>query len=236
MYHARWISIFWLKRPSSLGHRPELATRAPILINVIACALIICSCSSTSVNFRSSPQKAAVSVKPLGSGANKNLGDTPLTVSAAEIEKEFQGSGPITVEFTKEGYKTVRMLITELSSLDLTLDVELQPASGLEDPVVLNAGIEKLFDAQRLIKTQRFDEALKLLDEVRRSSPQLSASYELLGGVYFLQGKKLEALDSYRAAARLNPRSTEATRMRDMIETQALGRMPASSAEGAKKP
>jgi len=197
------------------------------------------SCASTSVNFRSSPQKASVSVKPLGSGAQRQLGETPLTLNASEIEKDFNGSGPLTVEFSKEGYKPVKILITELSSLDLTLDVEMQPASGLEDPASLNATIEKLFEAQRLVKVQRFDEALKIIEEIKKLAPQLSSSYELEGGVNFLQGKKSLALDAFRAAARLNPRSLEAVRMRDLLESEILkggsaSRTPAEN--GVKKP
>jgi len=185
-------------------------------------AIALGACSSTSVNFRSSPQKAKVSAKPLGTGAAKDLGETPLTVSASELEKELQGSGPLQVEFTKEGYKPTRILVTELSSLDLTLDVEMQPASGLEDPASMNAQIEKLFEAQRLVKVQRFPEALKLIEEIKKAAPQLSATYELEAGVYFLQNKKNEALDAYRAAAQLNPKSNEAARMRDMLEAALL--------------
>ena len=208
------------------------------LFIAMASALMLGACATTTVNFRSSPQKARVTVKPLGTGASKDLGETPLVISASEIDKEFKGSGPIQVEFVKEGYKPLKMLVTELSALDLTLDVELQPASGLEDPASMNAQIERLFEAQRLAKIQRFPEALKLLEDVKKTAPQLSASYEIEAGVYFLQNKKTEALDSYRAAAQLNPKSNEAIRMRDMIEAELMrssgGRLPASTKAGAQ--
>lgn len=196
------------------------------------------ACSSTSVNFRSSPQKAKVSAKPLGAGAAKELGETPITISASELEKDLKGSGPLQVEFTKEGYKPTKILVTELSSLDLTLDVEMQPASGLEDPASMNAQIEKLFEAQRLVKVQRFPEALKLIEEIKKAAPQLSATYELEGGVYFLQNKKNEALDSYRAAAQLNPKSNEAARMRDQLEAALLKSSggPTTKSQGSGNP
>ncbi len=82
------------------------------------------------------------------------------------------------------------MLVTELSSIDLTLNVELQPASGMEDPASLNTTIEKLFEAQRFVKVQRFDEALKTIEEIKKLTPQMSSAYELEGGIFYLQGKR----------------------------------------------
>ena len=103
------------------------------------------------------------------------------------------------------------------SSLDLVTTF-FKVIKGIEDPI--------------------FPEALKLLEDVKKTAPQLSASYEIEAGVYFLQNKKTEALDSYRAAAQLNPKSNEAIRMRDMIEAELMrssgGRLPASTKAGAQ--
>jgi hypothetical protein len=182
-----------------------------------ASLLVVSACASTSISLDSAPEKAVVTVKPLGGGASKTLGETPLTVKSENIETEFSGSGPLMVEFSKEGYKTKSVLITELSSMNINLKVSLEGQSGIDDPATMNAQIEALFEAQRLVRVRRFDEAMKLISGIKRAMPTLSSSYELEGGVYYMNGRYQDALDSYRQAVKLNPKSVEAVRMRDML-------------------
>ena len=188
----------------------------------VICALLFVSCSSTSVTLNSVPEKAKVVVKPLGSGAVKELGLTPLAVKSDEIEKAFAGSGPLLVEFHKQGYAKRAVLVTDLATQNIDLKVTLDALSGLDDPAEMNAQIETLFEAQRLVRVRRYDEAMKLIGKIKSKVPTLSAPYELEGGVYYISRRFPEALDAYRKAVKLNPRSVEAVRMRDMLE-QSLG-------------
>ena len=188
-------------------------------------------CASNSVSFDSAPEKSQVTIKPLGVGASKSLGETPLTVKGADLETEYAGSGPLLVEFSKEGYKTKSVLITELSSMNINLKVSLDGQSGIDDPATMNAQIEALFEAQRLVRVRRFDEALKLIAGIKKAIPTLSSSYELEGGIYYMTTRYQDALDAYRLAVKLNPRSVEALRMRDMLAKNLGG----SSPGGAKK-
>jgi hypothetical protein len=128
-----------------------------------ALLLLTSACASTSLSLDSAPEKAVVTVKPLGGGASKTLGETPLTVKTADVEAEFSGSGPLMVEFSKEGYKSKSVLITELSAMNVNLKVSLEGQSGIDDPATMNAQIEALFEAQRLVRVRRFDEAMKLI-------------------------------------------------------------------------
>jgi len=194
--------------------------------------MFVGACSSTTISLNSVPEQASVKVKPLGSGAVKELGVTPLNMSAADIEKDYGGSGPLLVEFHKEGYLTKSVLITDMSIKNINLKVTLDGLSGLDDPAEMNAQIETLFEAQRLVRVRRYDEALKLVEKIKSKIPTLSSPYELEGGIYYMSRRFPEALDSYRRAVKLNPRSVEAVRMRDMLEQNLGGgssRTPASN-------
>lgn len=200
-------------------------------LHAITLCGVVSACATTSLSLDSSPAKAKVVVKPLGAGATKVLGETPLTVRAADIESEYSGSGPITIEFIKEGYKPKTVLITELSAMNINLKVDLETLSGLDDPALLNAQIESLFEAQRLVRVRRFDEALKLINGIKQATPNLSATYELEGGINYMTARYRQALDAYRQAVKLNPRSVEAVRMRDLLAKNlgATERKPAAT-------
>ena len=200
--------------------------------------VLLTACSSSSIlHLDTSPPQARVSVKPLGSGALKALGETPLSLPASQIESELGGSGPVTVNFSKNGYKSKEVLLSDISQLQQSVKVNLEPMSSLEDPSLVNAQIEDIFEVQRLIRVKKFDEALKVIGKLKDQAPHLSAPYEMEGGIYFVRGKLAEALDSYRNAVRLNPKSVEAIRMRDMIASQSVSssgnsnRMPADTGE-----
>ncbi len=201
---------------------------------VLSMTIVMGACSSTTLSLNTVPEQARVIVKPLGSGSVKELGQTPLNISAGDIEKDYGGSGPLLVEFFKEGYLQKSVLITDMSSKNINLKVTLDALTGLDDPAEMNSQIETLFEAQRLVRVRRYEEALKLVEKIKAKIPTLSSPYELEGGIYYISRRFPESLDAYRKAVKLNPRSVEAVRMRDMLERTLGGgnnssmRMPAS--------
>ena len=190
--------------------------------------------SSSFLHLDSSPSQAKISVKPLGTGAFKEIGETPISLKTSQIEESLNGSGPVTVTFTKNGYRAKEILVSDISQLTQSVKVNLEPMSSLEDPSLVNAQIEAIFEVQRLIRVKKFDEALKVISKLKADAPHLSAPYEMEGGIYYVKGQLAESLDSYRNAVRLNPKSVEAIRMRDMIASQSTNasspdRIPSSS-------
>ena len=197
---------------------------------------VLSGCATSSVTIESVPPKATVFVKPLGGGSRKQLGETPITSKNEDLEKDFGGSGPVVLEFAKEGYRNTTVMVTELSRVKTTVTAELRPLQGFDDPALLNAQIEQLFEAQRLMRIRRFDESLKILGEIKRIAPTLSSPYEMEGGIHYLSGRMGDSLDSYRMAVKLNPKSVEAVRMKGLLEAaldKQGGRLPASSAPAA---
>lgn len=203
-----------------------------IRVLTVAFSLALTACATTRLSLFTNPQGAKVFAKPLGSGRYEFLGETPLVVSSDKIEKEHGGSGPILVEFRKEGFQNTSTMVTELSSQDLNINAELVPQVGLEDLQRINSIIETMFECQRLVKVGRYEEALTKLKVLEKEAPQISITYELQGGVYYLQRKYSDSLDAYRLAIRYNPRNAEALRMRDMLEKKfGIERIPAAVSE-----
>lgn len=192
-------------------------------------------CATTRISLFTNPKGVQVYAKPLGSGRLQLLGETPLTVSASQIEKTYSGSGPVLMEFRKEGFQTETALITELSSQDLSINMEMVPSGGFEDLQRLNEVIETMFECQRLVKVHRYDEALKRLHDIKKQLPQISIIYEMEGGIYYLQRRYQDALDVYRLAIRYNPKNVEALRMRDLLE-KTFGIKRSSASEEPPKP
>jgi hypothetical protein len=198
------------------------------LTSIVATAGLLAGCASTSINLTSTPTQSEVYVQPLGRGTPRKAGVTPLKASASELVPETGGAGPVWIELRKDGFNPVRTLVTDLSATDLTLAQELTPLSGLEDQDRMNVLIDRIFEAQRLAMIGRFPEALEQLKKVQGDAPQVAATYELEGGIYFLQKKFKESLDSYRTAAKYNPKNPETIRMRNLLEARLLGdRLPA---------
>ncbi len=176
-------------------------------------------CATATVTLQSSPPKAQIFVSSLGGSAPKLIGETPFVTSAPQLKSEYGGSGPAVIEFRKDGYNTTKTVITDLGAMELTVSSELRPTTGLEDQEHLNDVVNQVFEGQRLARAGRQQEALSKLKQVEKLAPALAASYELEGGIFYLQKKYKEALDAYSIAARYDPRDAEAVRMRNLLET-----------------
>jgi tetratricopeptide (TPR) repeat protein len=184
--------------------------------------------------MQSSPTKAEIYAARLGAEKPQLVGETPLTLSSADLNKKYKGSGPMLIEYRKEGYQTQSTIVTDLGAFNLTISLELPPSSGLEDQEKLNRLIDLVFESQRLARAGRFDASLEKLKQAETMAPQISAAFELEGGIYYLQKQYPKALDAYRTVAKLDPQNTEAIRMRNLLEAQ-LGVKPgrAISSEAA---
>ena len=191
----------------------------------VAGLIIFSACSTTAIQIKSSPSDAEVYVKPMGKGEVQRLGTTPLISSSAQLEKANAGSGPVLLELKKDGYQTYRTLITETQNVDLALNLELLPITGLEDHEKLNSLLDRVFQGQQLARRGNLNEALTQLKTVEKEAPQLAATYEIEGGIFYLQKKYREALNAYSQALKYNPKNIESIRMRSLLE-KSLGISP----------
>jgi len=176
------------------------------------------ACSGARINFQSAPTPAEVWVAAVGSKDLKQVGTTPISVSSSELSEKAGASGPVSVEYRSVGYVSQRAVITDFSNSDVTLSLELATQADAQEQERANRLIDMLFEAQRLARNGRSDEALSRVKEVQKEAPYVAAAYEIEAGIYLIQKKVNESLDAYRKAAKLNPKSLEIANMRQQIE------------------
>lgn len=193
-----------------------MSLKSTFISFILGLALVSCGTTTTRITFDSSPSKADIYVRTHSHDEFKKIGETPLVYRADEIERKLEGSGPLEVEYRKKGYRNSSVYITELAAMDLEVKMELISENGLEDQKLLNWVIDSMFEIKRLVSTKRYDDALTMIKSVKEAVPQVSAIYELEGGIYFLQRKYFYALDAYETAVRYNPNNLELIRMRDI--------------------
>ena len=210
------VSVFRLLIPASL--RFEMA------IGLFVC-LGFCACAGGRVTLESDPPGAEIYLSRPGQEDGRKVGVTPLTLNTSQLERELGGALPVEIELRKPRYVNSRMLLPEMASGELRVSRKLQPETGFEDLDAINRLTDRLFEAQRLARNSRFEDALKVLYEVSKDAPQLAAVYELQGGIFFVQKKFKESLDAYATAAKLNPKNGSVLQMRNLLETQ-LGAGP----------
>jgi tetratricopeptide (TPR) repeat protein len=197
--------------------------RARTLLQVLVLTLIHLRCATPAqVTLLSEPPQAEIFLTASGDQKPQRVGLTPLTLQAAQLSKLHGGSGPVSIEFKKEGYSPQKAFITDLGIRDLTLQFQLDPLSGLEDLDRLNRVVDQLFESQRLVRVGRQEEALVSLKAAEKELPHLAASYELEGGIYYLQKKYREALDAYSLASSYHPKNPQTLQMKNYLE-KSLG-------------
>ena len=192
-----------------------------IQLGAILALLLSVSACSTSVQISSNPSGANVWVKPLGSGTRKSIGQTPLTFDPSDLDGVPNSSGPLSVQMEKDGYQPADIIVTDIGSGKVEVHKDLVAGPGFDNPSKLNSHLERVFTAQQLIQVKRFDDAEKILTTVKNAVPTLAVVHELLGGVYFLKGEKVKALDAFQRALALNPTSIDAINMTRELADQA---------------
>jgi tetratricopeptide (TPR) repeat protein len=182
-------------------------------IKFVFMACCLTACSTSGLNVSSSPQNAKVSL--VGNSLDEEilLGQTPLTLNSRDIAKLKRKSGPLMLAIEKPGYRNENILVTEFSQIDLKIHQNLKPIDSLDDFQKINSAIDHLFEAQRLTRQNRFENALKQLDLVSAEFPQIAATYEIRGGIHYLQKKYQEALEDFDHLISMTPNNAEAHSM-----------------------
>ena len=186
-------------------------------IATVALAVLSACSSVTTLNLQTNPSGADVYIYSLDGANPKKLGVTPLLIPAEDALKVSNNIGPVVIEFRKDGFIASKSMVTDLAPADVTVSAELQRSTGLEDIEALNKVIDRLFESQRLVRAGRLDDAMKLIEAIQKDAPELSALYEIQGGIFYLQKKPEKALDSYQTSIRFNPKNVEAVRMRNYL-------------------
>ena len=104
--------------------------------------------------------------------------------------------------------------------LAVDLDAQKQLLADLNQKhlVETNQIVDQLFEAQRMTQVGRLDDANRRLEELQKTYPNVSAIYEMQGGIAFMKSDFAKALDNYALALKANPTSIELLNMRSYLE------------------
>jgi hypothetical protein len=205
-----------------------------IMSSMVSCVVGITGCATPKVALFSNPPQAKVFARSLRDGREQLVGETPLKISAKEVETVNGGTGPVAISFRKDGYESKDVVLSEVGVDDLMVSAELTPQNGLADQQTINFVVESMFESQRLVRIKRFDEALRLLERLQTLAPQVASVYELKGGVYYLTRRYRDALDSYTLAVKYNPKNAETLRMVGLLKNLAPANEERAPAESTK--
>lgn len=199
-----------------------------LILLCFICLTYIVGCSTSSLTVNSVPEKAKVFIRPVGGGELVSMGETPLVLSSDQMKASGAESGPIIVEIQKTDFKKQRVLVTESDSVDMKIDFALEledgdtglkgPGNTLADAQSLNMAVDRLFEVRKFIKLESYGEALKHLRYIENKWPFLAATYEMKGGILFLQKKYRDALSAYAISLKYNPKSVPAAEMTKTLE------------------
>jgi tetratricopeptide (TPR) repeat protein len=79
-----------------------------------------------------------------------------------------------------------------------------------------------IFESQRLMRAQQYDEAITLLKIVEQEQPKISIVPELIGSAFYLKKNQKASLTWYEKAYRMNPENKDAYTMKGYLK-KALG-------------
>lgn len=192
-------------------------TRNLVLILVLGVAGLT-GCATGKISVFTNPPEAKLYARPIGGGDLQFLGNTPMFLSASDLEKKFGGSGAVYFEIRKDGYKNDNMFVTEVSKIDLSIKRDLEPNRDRLAQEWLNRNVSKMFEIRRLVESKRLSEALSQIRQVKTELPLVSAVHELEGGILLLMGDYRSAVDAYRLSIKLNVDNTEAAKMVKYLE------------------
>ena len=176
-------------------------------------------CSVTNVKVHTNPSGADVYARPVGGGDLQLVGKTPLFIESRELDQKFgNGAGAIYMEFRKDGYKTDKLFVTEISRIDLSINKDMVPKRDLEMQYWMNHHISEMFEVRRLVNAKRYGVALEKIRQLKEESPMISKVHEMEAGVLLLKRSYREALDAYRLSIKYDPENQEAVKMVRYLE------------------
>lgn len=192
------------------------------IVTLLFSLSLVLAVYAESITLTSVPSEAEIVIKDLAGSLASKLGKTPLSRNFAELAT-LSPSGLFLISIEKQGYVSQSILVTELPKSEIKINLNLDPINIQQNNSLLDKSITQLFEAQRQIRSQQFDEAISLLKKIEEEQSQLSIIPEMIGGAFYLKKDMKSALLWYQKAYRLNPNNKDAFTMKNYLE-KALGK------------
>lgn len=184
---------------------------------ILLLALFSASIYADDLALNSFPSEADVFVKNTKTGKEVKVGQTPLKIPLSQLLSYAQDR-VFVLKVKKYGHVDYRVLLTNVESTDIELNVKLNVDRNLSETRNFDKLVSGLFEVQRLIRVKNYSESLTLLADLEKQFPHYSIISELKGGAYYLKKDFKAALGAYRKAFSLNPDNVDAYRMKIYLE------------------
>jgi tetratricopeptide (TPR) repeat protein len=174
------------------------------------------------LKLKSDPPKANIYIRDINSSKNIKIGATPFEDNLSNLASTYAKSGFFIVTIEKEGFESQSIMLSNLFKSDLDMNLTL---TAKEDFLVyrkIDRAINEIFEAQRLIRAQQYDDAITLLKNVEKNQENLSIVPEIIASAQYLKKDLKTSLVWYEKAYRKNPENKDAYVMKTYLR-KALG-------------
>ncbi len=182
--------------------------------------------SAEQLKLKSDPTDAKVFIRDLGGLQNTKIGNTPYEGNILDLAASYAKGNFFLVYIEKEGYESQSILLSDLLKSDIELSINLVPKENILLYRKLDKSINDIMEAQRLLRSQQYDEAVALLKKVEVDQPNFSIVPEIIGSALYLKKDQKNALAWYEKAYRMNPENKDAFIMKSYLR-KALGTVDA---------
>jgi hypothetical protein len=188
-------------------------------------ALVISACAQVQLTIQSNPSGAEVDVK------NKSIGQTPLTISAADFSKYVDGNF-MNITVKKSGYVTKEVYLQPNGISNYNFDLDKVSGENLKAIPYEYSGLvheitRDLLTIQGLIFANETDEAKNKLNEFEKLYPNVAAASTLNASIEILKGNYEGAYTYLMTAQKLDPNDLQVQKM--LTEINAKNREPSSA-------
>lgn len=192
------------------------------IIFILTVFLISFAANAEKLKLKSDPADATVFIRDLGGIQNIKVGTTPYEGNLLDLAANYAKSNFFLVVIEKNGYETQSILLSDLLKSDIELSINLLPKDDILHFRKIEKSINDLFESQRLMRAQQYDEAITLLKTVETEQPKISIVPEMLGSAFYLKKDQRASLTWYEKAYRMNPENKDAFTMKAYLK-KALG-------------
>lgn len=174
------------------------------------------------LKLKSDPTDAKVFIRDLGGMQNTKIGNTPYEGNLMDLASSYAKSNFFLVTIEKEGYESQSILLSDLLKSDIELSISLLPKEDILYFRKLDKNVNDIMEAQRLLRSQQYDEAISLLKAIEADQPKLSVVPEIIGSAYYLKKDQRNSLTWFEKAYRVNPENKDSYIMKAFLR-KSLG-------------
>lgn len=185
--------------------------------------LLISSCTTTQMTLVSEPQGADVYVAD-ASGREEKLGQTPLEFNREILAKLPNNMWKLTIDkagFLKDQIYIESKMFQEIGRVSIQLTPEANWKEAYQDANAykyLNDVSGMSAEIQAATVKGDYNRAESLATALVTRYPKLSAGWNLLGNIYYLQKRIDKALESYQKSLAINPNDQVTKRILERIQ------------------